>query len=769
MEGNQFLHNKNSKLHISDNVLHEQKRLDRLGEKTTQKPASKIEDWLTLLERTHTGHKDDPRILERIKKSYHKLYVIKESSIPESVFLLEQRIARNLGHGEIEITDEFKQEKTKQIISDQEHSLDKWIDYLTSPDANYPTWAKYWAFTSMVTMGKFEKSETEDGKEIASFKKRDPTTVAAFPPMNARALAMAVSVIEAKAKENAKQKKERLPIENVSAKLNAYEFKELVELENFSKLYTQFLIELPEYSAEGLRETRGEWVKYKKGSEPDALVASLDGHPLEWCTANIDTARNQLQGGDFYVYYSFDSNGTPTIPRVAIRMDENGIAEVRGIAVDQNLDPYISDVVTEKMTQFPDGEKYNKKSADMKRVTEIEDRVKQSEELSKEDLLFLYQMGNKIEGFGYEEDPRIKEIISTRNLKGDISTCTGFLESEISTTQEEALVPGVKYHYGNLKLRRLTNAEGLTLPESIGGYLDLSGIKSAEGLTLPENIGGYLDLSSLTKAEGLTFPKSIGGYLNLRGLTNAEGLTFPENIGGYLDLESLTNAEGLILPESVGHYLDLGSLTNAEGLTFPESIGGYLNLSSLTKAEGLTFPKSIGGYLNLVSLTNAEGLTLPESIGGYLDLSGIKSAEELTLPKSIGGYLNLESLTSAQGLILPESVGGYLILESLTSAEGLILPESVGGTLNLRGLTSAEGLILPKIVDGTLDLRSLTSAEGLTFPKSIGGDLNLSNLTSAEGLTLPESVGGYLNLKSLTSVERRKLRERYPDYDTKAF
>jgi hypothetical protein len=410
---------------MSDNVLHEQDRLNRKGEETSQKPASKIEDWLELLERTHTSHRDDPRVLERIKKSYHKQYLIRESDVPESVFLLEQKIARNQGHGEIEITDEFRREKTKQIISDQEHSLDKWIDYLTSPDAQYPMWTKYWAFTSMVTMGKFEKSETEDGKEIASFKKRDSTTVAPFPPMNARALAMAISVIEAKAKENAKQKKDRQPLENVSTKLNPYEFKELVELENFSKLYTQFLIELPEYSTEGLRETRGKWVKYERGSEPDALVASLDGHPLEWCTANIDTARTQLEGGDFYVYYSFDSNSNPTIPRVAIRMEEGRIAEVRGIAVDQNLDPYISDVVKEKMIQFPDGEQYNKKSSDMKRVTEIEDKHKQGEELSKEDLRFLYQIDGKIEGFGYYEDPRILEILSKRNHGDDVQTLSG--------------------------------------------------------------------------------------------------------------------------------------------------------------------------------------------------------------------------------------------------------------------------------------------------------------------------------------------------------
>ena len=111
-------------------------------------------------------------------------------------------------------------------------------------------------------------------------------------------------------------------------------------------------------------------------------------------------------------------------------------------------------------------------------------------------------------------------------------------------------------------------------------YLDLNGLKTAEGLVLPEKIGGYLDLRGLTTAEGLVLPKEIGGYLNLRGLTTAEGLVLPEKIGGTLDLRGLTTAEGLVLPEKIGGYLYLNGLTTAEGLVLPKEIGGYLYISS---------------------------------------------------------------------------------------------------------------------------------------------------------------------------------------------
>ena len=138
---------------------------------------------------------------------------------------------------------------------------------------------------------------------------------------------------------------------------------------------------------------------------------------------------------------------------------------------------------------------------------------------------------------------------------------------------------------GSLNLRTLTSAEGLTLPQSVGGELYLGSLTSAEGLTLPQSVGGDLDLRDLTSAEGLTLPQSVGGTLSLRSLTSAEGLTFPESVGGDLDLRDLTSAEGLTLPQSVGDYLDLTSLRSAEGLTLPQSVGGDLNLRDLNSED----------------------------------------------------------------------------------------------------------------------------------------------------------------------------------------
>jgi hypothetical protein len=69
--GEQFLHQRDQRLHTSTPVEHEQERRQRAEEEVSQKPADKLAAWMQVLERTHMGHMDDPRVLERIKDYYH--------------------------------------------------------------------------------------------------------------------------------------------------------------------------------------------------------------------------------------------------------------------------------------------------------------------------------------------------------------------------------------------------------------------------------------------------------------------------------------------------------------------------------------------------------------------------------------------------------------------------------------------------------------------------------------------------------------------------
>ncbi len=542
-------------------------------------------------------------------------------------------MALERGFGHIEITNEMKKELEKEVIENQKKSIDNWLDYFLSDDAKvYPFWTKYWAFQGMLKIGKYDKE-----KQV--FYKRSEHTVSPFCDLNREALSKSIDmIIKAMNKEEIDDK----------------DLEALVKTGSFPKIYTYILIKVLSNNKNIIKRNIGKWVKYEKRSNHMPLVNSLQGYNTGWCTAGENTAKKQLSNGDFYVYYTLDEKDEYKVPRIAIRMEGNKIGEIRGIAENQNIESEMEEVVEEKIKDFPDKEEYYKKVNDMRKLTKIYKKNKNKEELTKEELTFLYEINNKIKGFGYDEDPRIEEIKNERNNKRkDLANVFNCEERQIALNQDEINEDTI-YYDGDLDLRYLTSAEGLVLPQSVGGDLYLSSLTSAKGLVLPQSIGDTLYLSSLTNAEGLEFPQRIGGGLYLNNLTNAKGLVLPQSVGGCLDLSGLTSAKGLVLPQSVRGCLYLSSLTNAEGLVLPQSIGGYLDLSGLTSTEGLELPQSIGGSLYLDSLTSAEGLKLPQNIGKDLNLSGLTSAEGLVLPQSIGGDLDLGSLTSAEGLIIPE-------------------------------------------------------------------------------------------------------------------
>ena len=307
------------------------------------------------------------------------------------------------------------------------------------------------------------------------------------------------------------------------------EFSKRLQSENFGKLYAfaQEHLKSLRLPTERLIITDGEWRVFPKGSDPKEVVKALSGFHTQWCIAAEGTAASYLAHSDLHIYFSKDADGKPTIPRAGIVVSKNhGITEVRGIMSDetakQHLDDYITPVVERRLASLPGGEKWRVQMQDMKRLATIHLKNKRGEELSKEDLRFLYEIDGKIHQTGYSRDPRITEILKGRDVKDDLSLVLNVSKEQISITRKEALRGNIKYHYGDLNLRGLTSAEGLKLPESVGGYLDLRGLKSAEGLKLPESVGGYLDLSGLKSAEGLKLPESVGGNICLDSLSSVE-------------------------------------------------------------------------------------------------------------------------------------------------------------------------------------------------------------------------------------------------------
>jgi len=349
--------------------------------------------------------------------SIYEAFIIKSENVPESYFELQQQVARERGQAVETIPANVRQQMIDTAISDQKHSLDNWIDYLTSSDAVYPTWFKYFVFRNITKLSHFDK-------ELGKFKTRTDSTVAPFPDIYREPLAQIADAYQKVAEDN--------------KNLKDPEIRELFS-KKFPTLYAELIQKSLAASIENKEGTAGEWVKYTHGNEADAekLYLSLEGKGTGWCTAGKSTAEAQVDSGDFYVYYTYDKDQKPTQPRIAIRMEEDKIAEIRGILQHQSLEPQMNDILEAKLKTFgPEAEKYKKKSADMRALTEIEKKTKENQPLSKPELEFLYELHGQISGFGYQKDPRVAEIRATRNPEADMLTIFDCTPDQLARTPE---------------------------------------------------------------------------------------------------------------------------------------------------------------------------------------------------------------------------------------------------------------------------------------------------------------------------------------------
>ncbi|PIR46211.1 MAG: hypothetical protein COV07_04565 [Candidatus Vogelbacteria bacterium CG10_big_fil_rev_8_21_14_0_10_45_14] len=382
----------------------------------------------------------DKRGFGLLKYKILERYVTKTEEIPESYWKAQHEEARRRGEGgdwdnaTKEQKEEVKRKHAEHVLSDQRSSLEQWVDYFGSSDSDYiPNDLKYWIFRSIINLQELVKKKEGD-KEYIEFPKRSRGTVKPFPDINHEALAYVADAVLKKLGG------EQITFEYDIEPADREAFARFLAKEDFAKLYAwanELMNPIPEHL---LPVTEGRWIKYAQGSDPQALVQTIRGKGTGWCTAGLNTAKTQLTGGDFYVYYTADDQGALTIPRLAIRMQgQSQIAEdPRGIAYKQNVDPYMGTILDEKLKEFGKvGEVYKKKSSDMGQLTEVENKMRAKQELTKTDLVFLYELEKEIEGFGYQQDPRIKELRSERNAKEDALIVFDCASDQIAWKKED--------------------------------------------------------------------------------------------------------------------------------------------------------------------------------------------------------------------------------------------------------------------------------------------------------------------------------------------
>ena len=421
-----------------------------------------------------------------LKRLIHRLTLLK---FPEKAYLHQLQAREDLGYGRETAEgqvgrDQFFQ-KNKEMQSTE---LTSWFNYMLSADAIYPPEFKY------IVLRDIASSTVSGGK-------RTKDTIDTYPVFDAGAISEVYQDWALQAQNN-----------NGKLTLNNFTQAYLDKLGVGAKAYDQMLKEIDTVGAE---KTAGEWRMYPQNSNPGELALAVGKTP--WCTRATSNAQTQLAEGNFYVYFSNDINGNSNLPRVAIKMINNNqtIAEIRGIADNmQNLEGQFADIVSTKLKEenLPNYQEYVQKAEDLKRLTEVYNKNQLGEQLNTEELSFLYEVKSKIKSFGYIADPRIKQIIDTRDLKQDLAMIYDCRPEQIATNKSQIDDSTIIY-YGDLDLsdiKESTDASKILRNiQFVSGDLKTLHSISRERSVLNSGVRGFLPLLRLTSAEGLVLPPSV--------------------------------------------------------------------------------------------------------------------------------------------------------------------------------------------------------------------------------------------------------------------
>jgi hypothetical protein len=392
-----------------------------------------------------------------------KTHVLGEDYRPRALFLLremlmnkyvrpnKEKMAKGSARGEVFESQELQQ-RGEIAVTNLERSLDSWILHLSDANEAYPTWFRYYAFRNILGLGGFDKGKGE-------FIKRSKSSAGLFPDVDRGALTYVEQMIEATKESSILERLKRaqviaangedIPQDELITKEKVVAFTKL----SFAKQYAEGIRRNGEITPEMLKITEGKWVKYSQGEDPTVLWTSLQNKGTFWCTRGFATAKKQLQDGDFYVYYTLDKQGKPTIPRIAILMEgQNKISNnnVRGVLdYQQNMEGNMLKILETKLETFgQEADRFNKKMVDMKMLAAIENKIDNKQALTRDDLVFLYEIDFKIEGFGNKRNSSIEEIRNQRNSKKDASIIFNCEYEEVADGMED-INEGTKAYIGS--------------------------------------------------------------------------------------------------------------------------------------------------------------------------------------------------------------------------------------------------------------------------------------------------------------------------------
>ena len=516
--------------------------------------------------------------------------IIKPGDIPESYWQQQIAIARDNGHGDIEIDSHLKSKIVEQLQDAQKTGAESWATYLQATGDQYPTWFKYYAWDGMSKLGVFDKSKGQ-------YRKRRRGTVAPYPQLNPAALAKVYSA--------------------VSSKFDGREstdvaIAQLVQIGNFNKLYSHFLLNqkaiIP--TPENPEDVRVEWRKYT-ADDIESIVAAAEGTP--WCIAGEKTAIDYTNdGSEFYLFHLQDkeTGAFSSTAAASIRMEDGEVAEISGLkgGKDQYVEDALMPTVQAKVAELPGGERYMKAFAHKEKLIEMDRKFQAGDAFTLDELRFLYELDEPIEYIDtYTDDPRPSEFKKNldihreqlREVYGADAEWMVMESQEIAKNLTKLLEAGASIDLIVEKLEAYYIAYNLTKLLEAGATINidslienLSSNEIADNLTQLLEAGATINIDSLVSkltpyaiATNLTQLLEYGATINIDSIVDRLGpsetarrITELLNAGATIDVDELVGKLDFSVREfNVSSLLDAGAYADAivEKLN-PDDIARYI-------------------------------------------------------------------------------------------------------------------------------------------------------------------------------------------------
>ena len=372
--------------------------------------------YLSRLDRMIEKHGD---ALERkLWEASAENLVMDYEDIPEAYWKQQEQILRDNGQGR-ELSRYEKEILAEDLIDKQRQSITSWTNYLGDKNCPYPLWFKVYAFDGI------SKMSNTLNLDDADYNRRDNTTALSFPKLNAEILAKVYRQIN---DFYGVDKEDWLSKHPDDEKLVS-----LVKSANFPKLYAKELVDTKVIlkTPERTEDVHGDWFEYKLGDEEE--IASL-AEGTRWCVVDPNVAHNYLVYGYYsnsreddddqiekteakFIIFRLEDPNSPGVfasnGSASIRLDPDGIVdEISGLNDGQAVEDALVPIAKEKALSLPGGEKYLQKFDDKQTLIKLDNKMKEGEDLTKEELSFLYELDRPIATLDtYNiEDPRIPEL-----------------------------------------------------------------------------------------------------------------------------------------------------------------------------------------------------------------------------------------------------------------------------------------------------------------------------------------------------------------------